>query len=90
MVSGRFKSGSFRKVQVRTPGGRTVTHYVKRKPSIAHCAICGAPLHGVPRERPVKMRNLPKSSKRPERPYGGYLCSSCMREVMKEKAKALS
>ena len=88
MVSGRYKSRTFRRLQVKTPGGRTVTHYKKRKPGKAHCAKCGSELKGVPRERPYKMKNMPRTKKRPERPYGGVLCSKCMREVMKEKARS--
>ncbi len=81
------KSRTFARRQVRTPGARVVTHYVKRKPNKAHCAVCGAVLKGVPRELPSKMRNLAKTEKRPERPYGGVLCSACMREKMKELAR---
>jgi large subunit ribosomal protein L34e len=46
-------------------------------------------LQGIPRLRAVEIRKLPKSKKRPERPYGGYLCSECMRELFKEKARKI-
>lgn len=82
------KSGTFAKKQVRTPGGRTVERHMRRKPSKAVCAGCGLELKGVPRELPVKMANLPKTHKRPERPYGGVLCSSCMRSKLKDAARA--
>lgn len=87
MVQGRLKSGTFKKVQRRTPGGKTVTHYERRKPSKAVCANCGKALSGVPRELPKKMTNMAKTTKRPERPFGGVLCSKCMREEFKAKAK---
>lgn len=87
MPEPRKRSRTFRRVKKRTPGSRVVTHYELRKPKIARCARCGKPLKGVPRERPAKMRKLPKTKKRPERPYGGYLCSSCMRELMKQKIR---
>ena len=74
------RSRSLRRVSIRTPGGKTVVHYRKRKPSKATCGSCGAFLPGVPRERPFKMMRMAKSSKRPERPYGGVLCSRCMRQ----------
>ena len=80
MVSGRHKSRSMRKVFRRIPGGDTVTAYKKRKPSKAKCSGCGKVLPGVPRERPRKMQNMPKTAKRPERPYGGVLCSACSRK----------
>jgi large subunit ribosomal protein L34e len=31
------------------------------------------------------MRKLAKTKKRPERPYGGNLCSECMREVFRKQ-----
>ena len=70
------RTRSLRRKQVRTPGGRLVIHYKKRRPKIAHCATCKKPLKGIPRERPYIMHKLPKTKKRPERPYGGILCSA--------------
>ncbi len=76
-----------RKVFVKTPGGETVVHRRLRKPKRAHCAVTGEPLHGVPRERPAKLKKLPKTSRRPERPFGGVLSSKAMRMVMKSKVR---
>ncbi|MBI5390965.1 50S ribosomal protein L34e [Candidatus Woesearchaeota archaeon] len=83
----QLKSRTFRRVQRRTPGGKTVQHYHLRKPKQPHCGGCGAILHGIPHERPVIMRNIPKTMKRPERPYGGVLCSKCMRVAIVFKAR---
>lgn len=91
MVAPRFRNKTLRKVKVKTPGGETKIHYRKRKPSKAQCGGCGVLLKGVPRERPYKMKQMGKTKKRPERPYGGVLCSKCMRkkmiEVIEEKYK---
>jgi len=84
MVEGKRKSRSLRKVFVKTPGGKTVVHYKKRKPQAPKCS-CGAKLMGVPKDIPVKVKRLAKSEKKPERPYGGNLCSKCMRKKIKEK-----
>ena len=81
------RSRSFRKVYRKVPGGKTVIHYKRKKPKKARCGKCKAILKGVPRERPYRMRTMAKTKKRPERPYGGVLCSKCMREVFKEKAR---
>lgn len=89
MPSGKHKSHTFRKVFVKTPGGRTVVHYRRRKPAKAKCGNCKAQLMAVPRERPSKMVNLPKTKKRPERPYGGVLCSKCLRERLKLQARGV-
>ena len=87
MVSGRHKSKTLRKVFRRTPGAQTVVHRRKRKPSKAHCAGCGNVLPGVASERNYKMKNMPKTKKRPERPFAGKLCSRCMRAKIKENIK---
>jgi len=86
MVQGRYKSRTFRKVKVKTATGVNV-QYRLRKPKAARCAICHSVLKGTPRQRPVKMKNMPKSSKRPERPYGGVLCSKCTREQIKMQTR---
>lgn len=87
VLPAKFKSRTFRRVQKVTPGNKNVTHYVKKKPGRAICAKYGTPLAGVPCELPKKMQNMPKSSKRPERPFGGVLSSRAMRELIKEKAR---
>lgn len=87
MVSGKHKSRSMRKVSRRTPKSKVSVTYRKRKPSKAVCGGCGKPLAGVPRERPYKMQKMPKTSKRPQRPYGGVLCSSCTRKEIIKKAR---
>ena len=81
------RSRSLRRLQVKTPGGRTALHYEERKPGKAKCGNCGILLKGVPRERPLKKHKLPKTKKRPERPYGGNLCSKCMRSLIVENAR---
>ena len=87
MPAPRYRSRSLRRIHKKTPGGRTVIHYKKKKPSKAICAKCGDLLKGVPRERPYKMQNMAKTKKRAERPYGGVLCSRCMRRLMIEKIR---
>ena len=89
MPTGKHKSRTFRRVFVKTPGAKTVLHYKRRKPNKAHCAKCKKVLPGVPRELPYKMRNMAKTKKRPERPFGGVLCSSCSREHIKQQARSL-
>ncbi len=77
---GRYKSRSKKLKFVKTPGGRTVVHYKSKKNSKAKCAGCGAKLLGTLAKSAAKMKNLPKSAKKPTRPYGGNLCSKCMRK----------
>lgn len=87
MVSGKHKSRSKRRVYITTPGGKNKISYRQKKPGIAQCAKCGANLSGIPRATKAELVNMPKTKKRPERPYGGNLCSKCFRLTMQEKAR---
>jgi len=87
MPSPKHKSGTLRKVIRRTPGGKLSVQHKKRKPQAAKCSECAATLKGVPRALPSKMTNMPKTRKRPDRPYGGSLCSRCTRQKIVETAQ---
>ena len=80
-----LRSRSLRKLKVKTPGGRSVIHYGERKNSAAKCAVCKKPLHGTPRARDSGIAKLSRTEKRPERPFGGNLCSSCSRREIKRR-----
>ena len=88
MPEGKHKSRTLRRIFVRTPGSRTTVHRRKRKPNHAKCGSCGNVLAGVPRNLPSIVKNLPKTKKRPERPFGGVLCTKCMRGLFKNKARS--
>ncbi len=87
MVEGKRRTRKLRRIYVRTPGGRTVVHYKEMRKSRQHCSSCGSVLHGVKAVHPHVLRAMPKSQKRPERPYGGVLCSQCMRREIIQKAR---
>jgi large subunit ribosomal protein L34e len=83
MVSPRRRSRSLKRIKIRTPGGKSVVHYERSRKTIARCGRCGAQLNGVPRD--VRdLRNLSKSSKRPNRAFGGVLCHKCLEEIYRE------
>jgi large subunit ribosomal protein L34e len=79
---GRQKSRTLRRVQKTTPGGVSVTQYIQRNPAKAKCANCGKALHGIPRS---KSNELTKSQRKPQRPFGGTLCSPCSRTAIISK-----
>ena len=87
MPEGRYRSRSYKRTFKKTPGGNTVLHYKRKKPSRHICAECGKQLHAVPRGRPYQIRKLSKSKRRPNRPYGGNLCTECVRRVFKQEAR---
>jgi len=86
MVRKSVRSGK-RKL-VKTDGGRYYYKSVPDKPKYAHCATCDRPLPGVPRGTTVEIRRLKKSERRPSRPYGGQLCSPCLRRKLINSTRA--
>ena len=84
MVSGKHKSRSFRRVFKRVIS-KTKIFYKRRTPKVPHCAECGDKLKGIPRLSIKDAMNTPKTKKRPERPYGGVLCSKCTRIKIKKQ-----
>ncbi len=83
MPKGNVKSGTKRRRVVTSPGGKQVTHYIKRNHALTQCAKCGNPLLGVPRRDSLKVLKVPRSKRVPHRPYGGVLCSKCSKEFIK-------
>ena len=75
-------------MQKKLPGGRLTVHYTRKNAKKPHCAECKRVLSGVPRGSQAYIRKWSKTERRPERPYGGVLCTKCMRAHMKEKARS--
>ncbi|MEA3229440.1 MAG: 50S ribosomal protein L34e [archaeon] len=84
----RFRSHSFKRIKKTTPGGHRVIHYKRKGVSKAHCSLCGAVLSGVPTGKDAEIAKLSKTQKRPERVYGGMLCSSCSRQEIRNKLRS--
>ena len=82
------RSRSKRRVQRKMPGGATKQKYVSRKLGVHKCASCGAKLKGIPRLSATKAKHTSKTNKRPERPFGGFLCASCARKKLKAEARS--
>lgn len=87
MVAPRNRSRIKRHVFVRIPSGTTKIHYRQRKARRPHCSQCGSILAGVPTGTPRQMKTLTKSAKRPERPFGGKLCTICMRRFIIQETR---
>ncbi len=88
MAKDYIRTRSKRRVQVKLPGNTTVTHYRRRRPAAAKCASCKKVLMGTPRALPSAVQKVPKSARRPARPYGGYYCASCMRTALLVQVRA--
>jgi len=85
MPAPKHRSRSKRRVFVRTPGSNTTLHYKRKIPSKPKCSECGQVLPGVARGTKTELNKLPKTKKRPDRPFGGVLCSRCMRKKIIEE-----
>ena len=89
MVDGKLKSRTLRRVAVRTPGARRITHYRVRKVGRATCPVTGQQLHGLSRGTKSQLRSMPKSSRTVSRAFGGTLSSKASRAKLVQKARLL-
>ena len=90
-----YRSHSLLRLKRVTPGNKLKVHHARRKPSKARCPISGEILRGVPCLRPADIRKLPKSARRPNRPYGGkvaskVLAAAILSKVLSESAEQSS
>ncbi|MFW9947754.1 MAG: 50S ribosomal protein L34e [Candidatus Odinarchaeota archaeon] len=70
--------------KLKTPGNRNTTHYWRKKPSKAHCAICKKPLQSIPRLRPFEMKKTNLTSRRANRIESGRYCAKCLQILIKD------
>ncbi len=87
MVAPQYRSRSKKRKKVKVPGGATVTHYKKKKPSKHVCGRCGKPLTGVPNKIPSELKKLSKTEKIPKRPYAGVLCTECTDKLFRYRTR---
>jgi len=73
------------KKRKRLPGGKNVYAFIRRKPNFAQCGCCGAKMVRK-RLRANELKSVPKTGRRPERPYP-ELCSRCMRARIKRMVR---
>ena len=88
MVRPALRSRSRKRIAKRVPSGESRVFYVSRSAYAARCSVCGKPLGGVPRDLGV-IRYGARTLKRPERPYGGVLCSRCLAVAYKISIRGL-
>ena len=82
-----LRTRSRKRRSLRLPGGRTKTHYKREKTDVARCSRCGQVLSGVPHSTSSNLRKLTATQRRLERVYGGQLCHTCVRELLKQAAR---
>ncbi|TXT67299.1 MAG: 50S ribosomal protein L34e [Promethearchaeota archaeon] len=82
-----LRSKSQKRKKIRTPGNRNTTHYWRKRPSKAHCAVCKRPLQSIPRLRPVEMKKTNITSRRATRPESARYCHKCLQSIIQEKVR---
>ncbi|XP_072972830.1 large ribosomal subunit protein eL34-like [Typha angustifolia] len=67
---------------VKTPGGRSVFQYTKKRASGPKCPVTGKRIQGIPHLRPTeyKRSRLSRNRRTVNRAYGGVISGSAVRE----------
>ncbi len=86
MSEAKVKSRNFRKVRVRTVKGSKDV-FKRRRPKLGVCSVTRESLKGVPRALPGDLKNVPRSARRPSRPFGGVLSSRASRLEIKKRIR---
>ncbi|MFP3984825.1 MAG: 50S ribosomal protein L34e [Candidatus Bathyarchaeia archaeon] len=71
---------------VSLPGGSSTISYTNKKASGPKCSRCGGEL-AFPSRSTSNIHQLPKNQKRVSRMYGGRLCHSCLRDLLKQATR---
>ncbi len=82
MTSTKNRSSSAKKTKRRVPSGKSRDYYSRRKNTgkKGSCAVCRMALQGI-------QNSGAKSSRRPERIFGGVLCPKCQSRVVVEASR---
>ncbi|MDP3916965.1 MAG: 50S ribosomal protein L34e [Nanoarchaeota archaeon] len=78
-MAGSYKSLTRKIIKRTLPGGNSRIFTPKRQASRV--------LQGVPRARGISMQRIPKSQRRPNRPYGGMFNTRITRAMIIQKAR---
>ena len=75
-----YATKSNRTYKVKTPGGKLVLHYIKKKAQTPKCGDCKCALPGIKRMKCYDYKNAKKREKTVSRAYGGSRCAGCVRQ----------
>ncbi|KAA3672001.1 hypothetical protein P879_11583 [Paragonimus westermani] len=90
-----YNTESNKRKKVKTPGGRVVYIYLKKRGKVPKCGDCKAKLPGIKPSRPRQRSSMSKRLKTVNRAYGGTRCHKCVRNrviraFMMEEQKVLN
>lgn len=83
------RTRSKKRVRKALPGGGKAIHYKPEVGSSHHCYLCGRKIGGLPNSSSLETRKLNRSKRRVSRLYGGQLCSTCLKNLLKQAARTL-
>lgn len=89
MPQPHLRTRSKKRFKVTLPSGEGGTRYKKEVPSTILCSLCSQPLGGVPHATTAEIRKLNRSKRRVWRPYGGQICSNCLKKALRQAARAV-
>merc|ERR1712018_1092883 len=75
-----YNTNSNRRKKVRTPGGKLVFQYLKKRPTVPKCPMTGVKLKGIKPSRPAERSRLSLRHKKVFRAYGGVLSHKAVRK----------
>eukprot|EP00096_Caligus_rogercresseyi_P016842 TRINITY_DN988_c0_g1_i1.p1 TRINITY_DN988_c0_g1~~TRINITY_DN988_c0_g1_i1.p1 ORF type:complete len:117 (+),score=61.68 TRINITY_DN988_c0_g1_i1:96-446(+) len=75
-----YNTRSNRRKIIRTPGGKLVFQYLKKRPSVPKCPMTGLRLKGIKPSRPAERKRLSLRQKKVFRAYGGVLSHMAVKE----------
>ncbi|KAG5442562.1 hypothetical protein CRM22_004526 [Opisthorchis felineus] len=90
-----YNTNSNKRKKVKTPGGRIVYIYIKKRGTVPKCGDCKTKLPGIKPSRPRERCTMSKRLKTVNRAYGGTRCHKCVRNrviraFMMEEQKVLN
>jgi len=86
MVCGNNKSRNLRRIHKKVTISNKIIHNPK-KPNKSTCNNCGVILNGISPQRNKNLSKSSKSSKRPNRMFGGNLCAKCLKDLLVLEAR---
>ena len=82
MVRRSLRVRSLRKIYVKVSKGVKI-HFKERPAQLPKCSSCKTVLKGIKKLKSRDYKNISKSEKKVNRPYGGNLCFKCLRAKIK-------
>ena len=78
-----------KKVWRKPPKGDAKGMRVSKKTGIGRCAVCKEIITSLKRQKVRRAFTTPKNQLRTNRPFGGYLCTKCLKAAIIQKTREI-